>query len=131
MFAALGISLDNRMMASQAAADGVLIMDQDEFPTSRAFDPPAEAEWHRMIAEVAYFRSQKPEFSADGALDHWPAAEMEVWTLLSGRIRDARSEPTSTEQGDAGPAPPLSPMGSNSKNTLSGARRRNSAIKQR
>jgi hypothetical protein len=59
-------------------------MDKTDVPSSRAFDPPAEAEWHRMIAEAAYYRAQKPEFSGESALAHWLAAEVEIGILLSG-----------------------------------------------
>jgi hypothetical protein len=50
---------------------------------SPVFDPPHEADWHRMISEAAYFCSEKRGFVVGGALDDWLAAEEQVRTLLS------------------------------------------------
>jgi hypothetical protein len=81
--------------------------------TPHAFDPPAEPEWHRMIAEAAYFRAQKKEFAAESALENWLGAEQEVKALLSGEPTAssgvavsgaaAVEEPRSHEQSDAEP----------------------------
>jgi hypothetical protein len=59
-------------------------MDKDDLKRSRAFDPPAEAAWHRMIAEAAYYRAQNPEFAGKSALEHWLAAEEEIREFLAG-----------------------------------------------
>jgi hypothetical protein len=53
------------------------------FRRSPGFDPPHEADWHRMIAEAAYFCAEKRGFVVGGALDDWLAAEEQVRTLLS------------------------------------------------
>jgi hypothetical protein len=51
---------------------------------SRAsFNPPAEADWHRMISEAAYFLAQKRGFQSGSALDDWLAAEAIIKTQLS------------------------------------------------
>jgi hypothetical protein len=54
-----------------------------------------------MISEAAYFRSQKPEFAEESALDHWLAAEEEIRVFLAGvstgavsmRARRSRNSP--------------------------------------
>jgi hypothetical protein len=46
------------------------------------FKPPAQPEWHRMIAEAAYFQAQKRGFARGGALDDWLLAEQEISRLL-------------------------------------------------
>jgi hypothetical protein len=48
-----------------------------------SFDPPTEPEWHRMIAEAAYFRAEKRDFDAGHALDDWLLAEQEVKRVIS------------------------------------------------
>jgi hypothetical protein len=58
-------------------------MDKNDVSPSSAFDPPEEAVWHRMIAEAAYYRSQKLEFAGESALGHWLAAEEEIRQLLT------------------------------------------------
>jgi Protein of unknown function (DUF2934) len=68
-------------------------MDRKGLPTSRAFDPPEEAVWHRMIAEAAYYRAQKPEFAGESALEHWLAAEEQIRVLLAGGSTGAASKP--------------------------------------
>jgi hypothetical protein len=44
----------------------------------RSFDPPQEPEWHRMIAEAAYFLAEKRGFVGEHSLDDWLAAEQQV-----------------------------------------------------
>jgi hypothetical protein len=58
--------------------------DRDETvrPSPR-FDPPHEADWHRMISEAAYFCAEKRGFVGGLALDDWLAAEEQVRSLLS------------------------------------------------
>ncbi len=46
------------------------------------FRPPAQADWHRMIAEAAYFRAEKRGFARGRALDDWLLAEAEIGRLL-------------------------------------------------
>jgi hypothetical protein len=49
----------------------------------RSFDPPQEPDWHRMIAEAAYYLAQKRGFSGGHALDDWLAAEQQVRWVIS------------------------------------------------
>ena len=49
----------------------------------RSFDPPAQPEWHRMIAEAAYFRAQRRNFDAGHELEDWLLAEQEVKRIIS------------------------------------------------
>jgi hypothetical protein len=50
---------------------------------SRSFHPPQEPEWHRMIAEAAYYLAQKRGFHGKHALDDWLAAEQAVRDAIS------------------------------------------------
>lgn len=49
----------------------------------RSFHPPQEPEWHRRIAEAAYYLAQKRGFLGTHALDDWLAAEQQVRHELS------------------------------------------------
>jgi hypothetical protein len=68
-------------------------MEKNDPSPSRAFDPPEEAVWHRMIAEAAYYRAQKVEFAGESALEHWLAAEEEIRQVLTGASTDTTPEP--------------------------------------
>jgi hypothetical protein len=48
-----------------------------------SFNPPQEPEWHRMIAEAAYFIAEKRGFAGEDSLADWLAAEEQVRRLLS------------------------------------------------
>ena len=48
-----------------------------------SFDAPQEAEWHRMIAEAAYYLAQKRGFLGEYSLDDWLAAEQQVRQVIS------------------------------------------------
>jgi hypothetical protein len=48
-----------------------------------SFNPPAEADWHRMISEAAYFLAQRRSFQSGSALDDWLAAEALIKSQLS------------------------------------------------
>jgi DUF2934 family protein len=50
---------------------------------SRSFDPPEEPEWHRAIAEAAYYLAQKRGFAGENALDDWLAAEQQIRQVIS------------------------------------------------
>lgn len=50
---------------------------------SRSFDPPQQPEWHRWIAEAAYYLAQKRGFVGTHALDDWLAAEQQVRQEIS------------------------------------------------
>jgi hypothetical protein len=50
--------------------------------SSRSFDPPQEPEWHRMIAEAAYYLAEKRGFAGEHALDDWLTAERQVGQLI-------------------------------------------------
>jgi Protein of unknown function (DUF2934) len=49
----------------------------------RSFDPPQEPEWHRMIAEAAYFIAEKRGFVGAHSLDDWLTAEQQVRQAIS------------------------------------------------
>jgi hypothetical protein len=55
-----------------------------------SFAPPQEAQWHRMIAEAAYFIAEKRRFAGQHSLDDWLAAEQQVRQVIS----PARAVPT-------------------------------------
>jgi Protein of unknown function (DUF2934) len=46
--------------------------------SSRSFDPPAEAQWHRMISEAAYYLAAERHFEPGHELSDWLAAEAAV-----------------------------------------------------
>jgi hypothetical protein len=48
-----------------------------------SFDPPQEPQWHRMIAEAAYYRAEKRGFAGDQSLEDWLAAEEEIRKVIS------------------------------------------------
>jgi Protein of unknown function (DUF2934) len=48
-----------------------------------SFDSPQEPEWHRMIAEAAYYLAQKRNFTGENALDDWLVAEQQVRDVIS------------------------------------------------
>jgi len=50
---------------------------------SRSFDPPAEAQWHRMISEAAYYLAAKRNFEPGHELSDWLAAEAAVRISLA------------------------------------------------
>jgi hypothetical protein len=52
-------------------------------PRSRSFDAPQESDWHRMIAEAAYYLAQKREFQGQHSLDDWLNAERQVREVIS------------------------------------------------
>ena len=52
---------------------------------STTHPPVSPEERHRMIAETAYYRASKREFSGEAQLEDWLSAEAEVDTLLLGR----------------------------------------------
>src|ERR1700722_5241735 len=53
-----------------------------------------EPEWHRMIAEAAYYLAQKRGFSGEHSLEDWLAAEQQVRQVISPNLD---SEVTMTE----------------------------------
>jgi hypothetical protein len=50
---------------------------------SKSFEPPAEAEWHRMIAEAAYYCAEKRGFADGHALEDWLTAERQIMLAMS------------------------------------------------
>jgi hypothetical protein len=48
-----------------------------------SFYPPQEPEWHRLIAEAAYYLAQKRGFLGGHSLDDWLAAEQQVRQVIS------------------------------------------------
>jgi Protein of unknown function (DUF2934) len=55
-----------------------------------SFDPPQEPEWHRMIAEAAYFISEKRGFVGGHSLDDWLTAEQQVRQVISSVVSRGR-----------------------------------------
>jgi hypothetical protein len=53
----------------------------------RSFDPPQEADWHRAIAEAAYYLAQKRGFAGEQALEDWLTAEQQVRQVISPGLR--------------------------------------------
>lgn len=51
-----------------------------------SFDAPAESDWHREIAEAAYYLAEKRGFSGGYALEDWLAAEKQVRQAISPPI---------------------------------------------
>lgn len=49
----------------------------------RSFDAPQEPEWHRMIAEAAYYLAEKRGFLGEDSLGDWLAAEQQVRQVIS------------------------------------------------
>jgi len=50
-----------------------------------SFHPPQQPEWHRMIAEAAYFIAEKRRFVGEHSLDDWLAAEQQVRQVIQDR----------------------------------------------
>ena len=48
-----------------------------------SFYQPQEPEWHRLIAEAAYYLAQKRGFLGEHSLDDWIAAEQQVRQVIS------------------------------------------------
>jgi hypothetical protein len=65
----------------------------------RSFDPPQEADWHRMIAEAAYYLAQKRGFVGLHSLDDWLAAEQQVRQVISP-ILDSEATMNDSKQND-------------------------------
>jgi hypothetical protein len=59
-----------------------MITSPSETP-KRSFDPPQEAEWHRMIAEAAYYLAQRRGFRGEHSLEDWLAAEQQIRQVIS------------------------------------------------
>jgi hypothetical protein len=52
-------------------------------PKPSSFQPPAEPEWHRMIAEAAYHLAETRGFLGEHSLDDWLAAEEQIRHVIS------------------------------------------------
>ncbi len=48
------------------------------------FEPPAESDWHRMIAEAAYFFAERRAFQPGKERDDWLEAEAQIKKALVG-----------------------------------------------
>lgn len=64
---------------------------------SPSFYRPQEPDWHRAIAEAAYYLAQKRGFTGEHALDDWLDAEQQVRQAISptsdsGNTRDRATE---------------------------------------
>jgi Protein of unknown function (DUF2934) len=64
----------------------------------RSFDSPQEPEWHRMIAEAAYYLAQKRGFTGENTLDDWLAAEQETRQVISPIVSSATMNDRSQNQ---------------------------------
>jgi hypothetical protein len=62
----------------------------------RSFDPPQEPEWHRMIAEAAYFIAEKRGFVGEHSLDDWLTAERQVRQVISPDFASTERRTTRT-----------------------------------
>jgi Protein of unknown function (DUF2934) len=62
---------------------------------SSSFDLPQEPDWHRMIAEAAYYLAEKRGFRGQYALDDWLVAEQHVRETISPT---APPEPSMTDK---------------------------------
>jgi hypothetical protein len=52
---------------------------------SPSFYQPEEPDWHRAIAEAAYYLAQKRGFTGEHALDDWLDAEQQMRRVISPR----------------------------------------------
>jgi hypothetical protein len=50
---------------------------------SPSFYRPQEPDWHRAIAEAAYYLAQKRGFTGEHALDDWLDAEQQLKHVIS------------------------------------------------
>jgi hypothetical protein len=55
-----------------------------------SFNPPEEAEWHRMISVAAYFLAEQRGFAPGCNLDDWLRAEQQIKELISAPIAELR-----------------------------------------
>ena len=53
---------------------------------SPSFYPPQEPDWHRAIAEAAYYLAQKRGFTGDNVLGDWFTAEQQVKQVISPEV---------------------------------------------
>lgn len=60
----------------------------------RSFYPPGGLDWHRMIAEAAYYRAEKRGFLGQHSLDDWLAAEQDVRQMISPMDSEATMNDT-------------------------------------
>jgi DUF2934 family protein len=72
---------------------------------SRSFDAPQEPEWHRMIAEAAYYLAQKRGFTGENALGDWLAAEKQVRQVISPSLDSEATMKDTTSQKQPKPDP--------------------------
>ncbi len=59
---------------------------KSEKSTATSFYPPMEPDWHRMIAEAAYYRAERRGFSGDQALEDWLSAEADIKKLITPAV---------------------------------------------
>jgi hypothetical protein len=62
---------------------------------SQSFHPPAEADWHRMISEAAYYCAERRGFDDGHALEDWLAAEEQVKEAMLNSEAAAPAPPNS------------------------------------
>jgi hypothetical protein len=64
----------------------------------RSFYAPQEPDWHRMIAEAAYYLAQKRGFRGEHSLEDWLAAEEQIRQAISPLDSEATMNETSQNQ---------------------------------
>lgn len=83
-----------KALAKAPASEGSLVDKSVQKTTRKAagrlkpdatstFEKPAEADWHRMISETAYYRAERRGFVAGHEHDDWVWAEEEVRKILA------------------------------------------------
>ena len=83
-----------RTVAKAPASEGTLVDKSVQRTTRKAaakqkaevkstFEKPAEADWHRMISETAYYRAERRGFAAGYEHEDWVWAEEEVRKILA------------------------------------------------
>jgi Protein of unknown function (DUF2934) len=69
----------------------------------RSFDSPQEPEWHRMIAEAAYYLAEKRGFLGVDSLGDWLAAEQQVRQVISPILDSEATMSDTTSQNQPKP----------------------------
>jgi hypothetical protein len=108
--------LPDRADASPRGRFIAMITSPSETPR-RSFDPPQEAEWHRMIAEAAYDLALKRGFRGEHSVDDWLAAEQQIRQVISPVASPvAASEETMKDTGPRDqPKPASTPLNADNK----------------
>jgi Protein of unknown function (DUF2934) len=68
-----------------------------------------ESDWHRMIAEAAYYLAEKRGFQGECSLDDWLAAEQQVREIISPTSQSEDTMSDSTRRNIPTPPPAQQP----------------------